>query len=338
MIWAVYLGLAALGAVVGGWRLLKPNRGRLSSLRFFLPRGFWSYALSTQQVGVVWFFIERIDYILVLNLGGLHTLGQYVAIATIAKTIPVINNFFLGALLPSLTSLIPSQNRTAASEVFSVHTRILLVVNAMTTCGLMLLATPLTAILGEKYSSLRFLLVLMVFLVGVASPGAVGATLLSSVGKQQRSVWVGLLQIGLFVLLFVNLWPRWGLLGAVLANGISMVISYVILLAVARRAAPVDPSVFKSYTIFAFVAVLAAVFSTVVKPATVGTGLAAWMVAIALFLTLARYRFTECMELLKWFVPDLPAARSKLVRPDAAFVSSSNMSSERNTYVASDVS
>src|SRR5439155_14435439 len=148
------------------------------------------------------------------------------------------------------------------------------------------------------------------------SPGAVGATLLSSVGKQQRSVWVGLLQIGLFVLLFVNLWPRWGLLGAVLANGISMVISYVILLAVARRAAPVDPSVFKSYTIFAFVAVLAAVFSTVVKPATVGTGLAAWMVAIALFLTLARYRFTECMELLKWFVPDLPAARSKLVRPD----------------------
>jgi O-antigen/teichoic acid export membrane protein len=237
LIWGIYLGLTALISMVAWWHVLRLNRcrGRWPGLRFFLPRGFWSYTFSTQQLGLVTFFIQRSDYLLMLNFGGLNALGQYVAISTIAMSIPLINNLFRDTLLPSLTNLIASRDLDAASEVLAVHIRILFLADAAATCGLILLAGPVTALLGPKYASLRSLVVLMVVLVGLSSPGAIGSAVLASVGKQQRAVWVGFGQLVLFAALFGSLWPRWHLLGAVLASGLSLLLSNILLLVVTKH-------------------------------------------------------------------------------------------------------
>ncbi len=306
LIWGIYLGLVALSGTLGLLRLLRLESWRCQwkQLRFFLPRGFWPYTLATQQMGVVSFFINRMDYLLILNFGDLAYLGRYVTILTMAVIILVVNNFFLETLLPSLTNLVAVRNFSAASEVFSMHMRILFLVNTATTCGLVLLAGPITALLGQKYSDLSFPVSLMALLVGLASPGSVGGPVLSSVGKQQRNVWIGLGQIALHIGLFLLLWPRYQLLGAVLAYGLALVVSNLILLIVAKLSVPISfSSVAKNYAMFALVAITAALVETKLASFGPAAGLTAWCAALALFLFLGRYRFVECREFIRCLVP-----------------------------------
>ncbi len=313
-IWGIYLGLAALATAIGVRRLLQLNGWAQSGsrLRFLLPRGFWRYALSNQQVTLLGFLIQRMDYILILNLGGLAVLGKYVAITAVATMIPVVNNFFLDTLLPSLTNLVASRNLVAAAEVFSFHMRILLFVNAVTTCGLMLLAGSLMTLLGPKYVPLRFLVVLMVLLVGLAGPGSAGGALLASLGNLQRAVWIGLGQLALYTVLFLSLWPRWQLAGAVLAYGVSVLAANTLLFAVAKHKLPIDYSGSKDYVKFALVAVVAGSLAAALTPFRLSVALPAWAGAVGVFLWLARYRFAECRDLVCLFAPASRISRSSL--------------------------
>src|ERR1019366_2253446 len=101
----------------------------------------------------------------------------------------------------------------AASEVFATHLRILFAVSMVGTCTLVFLVGPITSLLGSQYRGDTGPFVLLIVLNGVATPGTAGGTLLSSMGKQQRSVWIGLVQVALLVLSFAVLWPRYNLLG-----------------------------------------------------------------------------------------------------------------------------
>lgn len=314
VIWGLYLGLVAVGALIGLWRLVRLNRWSRSDLRprFFLPIGFWRYALATQQVGLVSFFSERIDYLLMLNFGGLQLLGKYVAVANLSMLIPVVNTFFLDTLLPSLTNLVAARNYKGAAEVFAMHMRILFVVNTVTTTGIILLAGLLTTLLGDKYVSLRIPIVIMTLLLGLAGPGSVGDTLLTSLGKQQREVWVRLAEIGAFVGLFVTLWPHLQLLGAVLAYGLSILISNAILLLIAGFKNPIPFSVRADYAKFAIVALTTAALA--LRPLPIAFAVFVWPGAILLFLIAARYRIPECTALIQCFIPGRLNCRTQFER------------------------
>ncbi len=321
VIWAIYLILTAWTAALGLRQVLRLNRPS-HRLKFLLPKGFWRYTFATQQVGLVWFFIQRMDYVLILNLGGLELLGRYVAIASIAMLIPLVNSFFIDALLPSLTTLVASGSLAAASQVFTVHMRIVLIIDTALTCGLLLFAGPVTTVLGPQYVPLRSLLMLMVLLVGVASPGVIGGNLLASVGKQQRAVWVGVGQVGLYVLLFLALWPKWQLRGAVLAYGIAMLLSYALLLGTALRAAQMQFSVVRDYAVFGLVTVGVAVMTMNSQPLPIIIAVGMWAAAIGFFLMLSGYSVSECLALgrclLPWFSDTSPRralVEEKLTKP-----------------------
>ena len=305
LIWGIYLGLAALATLLGLVRLLRLPGWRCPwrTLRFFLPRGFWSYTLSLEQLSAVTFFSQRLDLILVLNLGGLKLLGSYVAIVVLGDVIRVAGRAFLETLLPSLTNLLAGRNLLAASQVLSLNLRILFLVYMAATCGLMFLAGPITGVLGARYVSLRVPFLLMALFLGLSAPAAVGGTLLSVVGKQQRAVWIGLGQVGLFTTLFLSLWPRWQLLGAVLATGISLFLANLALLAVAKSSVPIRFSVARDYLKFVLVASVGALVAMRSLPFGLGGDLLAWAGAVGLFLVLARYRFDELGQLLRYFLP-----------------------------------
>ena len=172
IIWSVYLGLAGPLALVGAVRIFQLC-GR-PHLRFHLPRGFWRYAVDTQIVGTVSFFSGRLDYILLLNFGGLAVLGRYVAIMAVAATVPIMNGLFMEALLPSLTNMIASRNSRGAGQVFMVHMRILFLIIVAGGSAIMLLAVPATELMGPKYRSVKDLIVLMTMFQSIASPGVYG--------------------------------------------------------------------------------------------------------------------------------------------------------------------
>jgi O-antigen/teichoic acid export membrane protein len=306
LVWGIYLALTALLWALGMWRLLlrKGRQSGLRSLRFFLPPGFWRYTLSLQENSVLGLVSGRLDYVLILNSGGLAVLGEYVALMQFAQTIQAAGNYFLDTLLPALTNLLASGNRAGASRVFSMHLRILFVFSIGVVCALMFLAQPLTALLGPKYVSLGRLLVLLLLFLGLSLPGSIGGTLLTSAGKQQQAVWVKMGQLGLFVILFFALWPHWGLLGAILAFGASLFASNVALLAVARFSGGLQFPAFSDYSKFVLVGGAAGAFAITVLPHHLFYLAApAWAAAVGAFLYLAHYGWAECLALARCYVP-----------------------------------
>ncbi len=305
IIWGVYLGLASLTTVLGARYLvgLESWKTNVNRTHFGLPQGFWRFTFSLQQLSALTFFIRKLDYLLVLNFGGLAVLGLYVAIISLADLTRVLAEYFLETLLPSLTNLLAAKNSEGASQVFSMNLRVMFIVSLGITSGLLYLVSPITALLGPAYIPLHHLFVLMLVFFGISVPGSVGATLLTSVGKQQQTVWVGLLQVGLMVLLFLTLWPRYKLLGVTLAYGISLAVTGVLVLGVAKWTGPVKFSALRDYALFALVCILAGVAAIRLSPVWMFAALPAWLATMGLYLVLARYRLAECRDLLHCFVP-----------------------------------
>ncbi|MGH9471234.1 MAG: lipopolysaccharide biosynthesis protein [Terriglobales bacterium] len=304
VVWGVYLVLIATAAAVGfrqlrtleGWRLC----GR--RLRFFLPPGFWRYVLTLQESSALAFLTARLDFLLVLNFAGLATLGKYVALLTVAQIVTVVNKSFIDALLPSLTNVLARRNYTAASQIFAVNLRILFAVNMMLMCGLMFFIHPIALLMGPTYVSLSRQFVVMILFFGLAAPGAIGSTALTSVGRQQRTVWVNLGQIALFSMLFMALWPKWHLGGAIFAQGAAVLVSSTVLLAVARFGVPFKIRVLYDYVLFVAVGAPAGVFALTYRPLSLPTALLAWVISVFAFLLLSGFRFAEVRSLVEVFV------------------------------------
>jgi O-antigen/teichoic acid export membrane protein len=304
IIWTTYLVLCALGVLVGLHRLFRLNswRGVWRSARFFLPEGFWSYTLSLQQFSALSFFSQRLDAILLLNFGNLALLGKYIALITFADSLRQISRFFLDTLLPSLATMVAAQNLAGAADAYRVHMRILFLANACITFGLILLAHPITVLLGAKYEGLTPLVSILALLIGLSTPSSVGNTVLQSIGKQQRSVGVALAQIAIYIALFAFLWPRWQLTGAVLAYGITWLVSNSLYFVIAELSSPFPVTITREYVAFAGTAVITAVLA---RTTDIGFafGLVVWIGSVASFLVMARYKLEECKKLMQLFLP-----------------------------------
>ena len=303
IIWSVYLGLSAVLGVIGAVKVARLFR--TPRLRWLLPAGFWPYALSTQQVSISSFLVRRLDYVLIVNLGGLSLLGQYVAVMLVAVVVPNVSEFFMDTLLPALTNTVAERNYAGAAQVFMMHMRLLFLATTVIGCAVSVLAVPATVIMGAKYASLGGLIILMAAANGIASPGAAGGTLLAAIGRQQLAVWARVLNLCLFVFLFLPLWRRWNLTGAVLACAISLVISHVILMAVALRTARIFPSIsglwLKAATVQAMVCSVALWW----MPLGFTSAALTWLGAMVLFLWWARYDRSEIRGLAHTFFPGI---------------------------------
>jgi O-antigen/teichoic acid export membrane protein len=167
----------------------------------------------------------------------------------------------------------------------------------------MFLARPLLHIYGVQYLPLANLVVILAILLGVSGPCRVGGILLSSVGKQQRAVWISLGQLVLYITLFSLLWPKWQLAGGVCAYGLSMFVQGPLLMIVAWKSVPFRLGMLKSYLMFCAVSLISVVVIYFSGPLPFVFGLLAWAIAMGLFLIAAGYRLAECRSLLKCFLP-----------------------------------
>lgn len=305
LVWGIYFGLAVIAVFMGMRVLMRSLQGHVgrNSFRPCLPRGFWKYTFSLQQLSFVGFLSRRLDVLLVLNLAGLATLGKYVAIISLADPIRILNGYVIDTLLPSLTNMLAANNHRGASEVFRLHMRILFLVNAAVTFIAVFLARPLLHIYGKQYLPEAGLVIVLSLLMGISIPLGISGILLSSVGQQQKAVWAGVVQLGLFVFLFYLFWREWHLLGAVLAYGISLFACRPPLMLIAAHHMPFKLHFTKDYTMFFIVALAAGTFLYFHSPLGIGSGILAWSLAMATFMMLARYSLSECRKLLKCFIP-----------------------------------
>jgi len=314
LVWGVYLGLALITFAVGMARLMRMEEwmSSLRSVRFFLPAGFWKYTLALQQMSVLGFFVFRLDMLLVLNRGGLELLGKYVAIVTVASTVWLANRLFCDTLLPALTNLLAAGQTRGAAEVFAANLRMLFAVHLTVVCAGMFLMEPLIALMGAQYSSERALFKLLILLFAMSGPGGMGGTLLTAVGKQQLSVWLGVFQLVLFISAFTLLWPKYQLLGAVLAIGGATILCQIGLLAISRYQGPLIFPWARDYFCFIVIGGLAGW-------AAIGLGrpgllacILGCTVPIGTFLFVARYKKEEILGLLNCLLPGRLKNMSKI--------------------------
>lgn len=305
LVWGIYLGFAVVTFVIGLKRLVKREEWRCSwrKIRFFLPKGFWKYTLALQQISALGFFLYRLDMLLVLNRGGLEVLGRYVAILTVASIVFLANRLFCDTLLPALTNLMAAGNPKAASEVFSANLRMLFAIHLTVACAVMFLMEPLVDLMGSKYSNEKALFKLLVILYALGGPGGLGGTLLTAVGKQQLSVWVGAIQLAIYLGAFTFLWPHYGLLGAVIAIGGSSLVCQIALLAVARLKGPLEFPYRRDYFWFVVLGSLAGCVAIGAGTPGFITGVLGCTVPIGAFLLLARYQRRELVGLASCLFP-----------------------------------
>lgn len=323
IIWGVYLGLTGVLLIVGAVYVLRLC-GR-PQVRFYLPSGFWRYAFDTQQVSAV-YYLNRVDYVLVLNFGGLAMLGRYVAVMTVAAVVPKMSALVMDTLLPSLTNMIAARNHSGAGQVFMLHMRVLLLVTVALTCAIMLLAVPITSAMGAKYRSVEGLITLMAMFQGIASPGLFGGTLLASIGRQRLAVWTGLLNLALFSFIFIGTWHRWNLSGAIVAYGLAILVSNSTLMAIALRTATIYPSIGGLWLKAALVQVAVGVIAFWPIPRGLTITVLVWLGGMALFFWLAHYNVAEIEGLVRTFAPNfslrlrqaLAAHAEKTVEPGVA--------------------
>jgi O-antigen/teichoic acid export membrane protein len=301
VIWGIYLAFTASLALVGAlriWRLCGSQR-----LRFYLPKGFWRYSLDTQMVSATSFLANRLDYVLILNFGGLVSLGRYVAIMSVGTAVPLLAGFFMDTLLPSLTNMVAARNEAGAAEVFKIHMRILFPVSVGASCAVMILAEPAVCVMGAKYATLDRLIIVSALLRGIETPGAYGGTLLASVCRQRLAVWTGGLQVLVFCILFVGLWHRWALAGAVVANGLALVVGGGAMMSIARRAARIYPSITGIWIKAAVVQIGVGVIALSGMPLGIVSGSLIWLAAVGIFLYISAYDLSEVRGLLRVFTP-----------------------------------
>lgn len=300
LIWCTFLAVAAIATMGGIARVYKQYRADLRQLRPVLPNGFWQYTVATQQVSMLGFWSSRLDSLLILNFAGLSALGQYVSILAVTSAIPTLNGFFLESFLPALAHSLAAGDNAAVASVFNFHKRILFLINATTSLGVMCFASLAIAILGPKYVDLREMLIVAALFTGLSVPLTVGGTLLSCVGRQQQAVWVGLIQSALFASLFVACWHHWALWGTIGAYGISLLIGNTMLMILGERCMPISVSIRREYS--ALFAIL--VVCTLVVLQLRGIAAAAcWFMALPCFMLMAGYTRQELVCLLRCFLP-----------------------------------
>jgi len=305
VVWGIYFALLFLVSAMGTRILFANLKGpdHSESFHAFLPTGFWKYTFSLQELSVLNFFSRRLDVLLILNFGDLGLLGKYVAIITLADSIRTVNRYIIDTLLPSLTNVLAEKNYGGATDVFVMHMRVLLLVNAAGTFAFMFLARSLLRVYGAQYLPLVNLVIVLAMLLGVSGPCRIGGILLSAVGEQQRAVWLSFGQVMLYVALFAVLWPKWGLAGGIWAYGLSMFFQGPAMMIVAWRNVPFQLKFLRDYLMFCAVSLISAVMLYFFGPFRLAYGVLGWAAAMAVFFLAAGYDYTECRKLLKCFLP-----------------------------------
>ncbi|MGH9468404.1 MAG: lipopolysaccharide biosynthesis protein [Terriglobales bacterium] len=307
--WYFLLMAGAAAAAARRWERCSATavRGRP---RWFLPAGFWRYTLGLQASSVLGFFATQLDMLLVLGAGGLRQLGEYVAIMALAALAMAALKLLLDAFMAAITHGEARRIRPGAEqdvqlsgELFRQCSRLLLPMILLLGAGLACLASPLLAIYGARYATLLPALRWLGPCAAIAGLNYLLGSSLSALGHPGAEVKAKCVRIAAYVALFFLLWPRLGIVGAVLAWGAAELPYQGMNLMYLRRLAPFPLRWRRLYPAYlAAVALLAAAVQWL-RPTGMAAGICLWACIGGVFLVLAGYSWQELRGHARIFLP-----------------------------------
>jgi O-antigen/teichoic acid export membrane protein len=305
IIWSTYLVLAILVTILAMRRLLRHlRRGHLREpIRFFLPPGFWSYTSGLQLVSILTFLSTRLDYVFILNAGGLVEFGLYVTLITLVSVIPTFATFVLDSLLPSLTNTLALRDYESSRRLTEIYLRFMLPCGMVAATFAIFFAHPLFAVLGPRYRDLVNLGLLAFPIAALQVLNWFVGTMFTAIGQPYGSVIVQAGRMVVFCVAFWLLWAPYHLWGAIVAWGIAELSNQVIGLFLLLRRMPFRFSFVPTYLAFLLIVGLSAVFARYAQNKGLLISGATWLALVAGFFLAARYSWSEIRRLTLMVLP-----------------------------------
>jgi O-antigen/teichoic acid export membrane protein len=310
VIWINYLVLATLVTFLAMRRLLRHFQGSRfrESVRFFLPSGFWSYTSGLQAVSILSFLSTRLDYLFILNAGGLVEFGRYVTLITLVSVIPTFATFVLDSLLPSLTNTLALRDYDSSRHLAEIYLRFMLPCGMLAATFALLFARPLFALLGPRYQDLVTLGLLAFPIAALQVLNWFVGTMFTSIGQPYGDVIAKTSRMVVFCTAFWLLWAHYRLWGAVAAWGIAEVAYQGLGLFVLLRRMPFRFSFLPTYIAFLSIVGLAALSAEYLPNRHLLISGVVWSALIGGFFLLARYSWSEIRTLTLLVLPSRVSA------------------------------
>jgi O-antigen/teichoic acid export membrane protein len=305
IIWITYLGLATVVTVLAIRRLLShfSNFNLRESFHFFLPPGFWSYTSGLQVVGILTFLSTRLDYLFILNAGGLSEFGRYVALITLVSIIPTFATFVLDSLLPSLTNTMASRDYHSSRHLVEIYLRFMLPCGLLAATFAIIFARPLFAVLGPRYLDLVGLGVIAFPIAALQLLNWFVGTMFTAIGQPYGDVIAKTCRMVVFCIAFWLLWPPYHLWGAISAWGIAELSYQGLGLLILLRRMPFQFSFVRTYIAYLTFVGLAAILAKYLAGQNPLISFAFWLALIAGFFLAARYSWSEIRALAAMVLP-----------------------------------
>jgi O-antigen/teichoic acid export membrane protein len=310
IIWSTYLILAILVTILAMRRLLGhllSGRPRESG-RFFLPPGFWSYTSGLQLVSILSFLSTRLDYVFILNAGGLVEFGRYVTLITLVSVIPIFATFVLDSLLPSLTNTLALRDYDSSRHLAETYLRFVLPCGMVAATFAILLAHPLFAVLGPRYRDLVDLGLLAFPIAALQVLNWFVGIMFTAIGQPYGSVIAQTIRMVVFCVGFWFLWSPYHLWGAIVAWGIAELSNLVVGGFLLLRRMPFRFSFVPSSLAFLLIVGLSAVFARYSGNQGLLISGIVWLSLIGAFFLTARYSWSEIRRLTLMVLPSRVSA------------------------------
>jgi O-antigen/teichoic acid export membrane protein len=305
IIWLNYLLLATLVTVFAMRRLLRHLRKNHlpKPVRFLLPPGFWSYTSGLQAVSILTFLSSRLDYLFILNAGGLVEFGRYVTLITLASVIPTFATFVLDSLLPSLTNTLALRDYDSSRQLTEIYMRFMLPCGMLAATFALLFARPLFAVLGPRYLDLVSLGLLAFPIASLQVLNWFVGVMFTAIGQPYGNVIAQTSRMVVFCVVFWFLWSPYHLWGAIVAWGIAELANQVIGLFLLLRRMPFRFSFVPTYLAFLLIVGFSAVFARYSQNKGLLISGVTWLALVAGFLLAGRYSLSEIRKLALMVLP-----------------------------------
>jgi len=310
VIWSTYLALATVVTVLAMRRLLRhfPDSHFRESVGFFLPPGFWSYTSGLQVVSILYFLSTRLDYLFILNVGGLVEFGRYVTLITLVSVIPTFATFVLDSLLPSLTNTLALRDYDSSRHLAELYLRFMLPCGMLAATFAILFARPLFAVLGPRYLDLVNLGLLAFPIAALQVLNWFVGTMFTAIGQPYGDVIAKTGRMAVFCTAFWCLWGSYHLWGAIAAWGISEVAYQALGLFILLRRMPFRFSFIPTYLAFLLIVGLWALAARYLAGLNLLISATAWLALVGGFFLAARYSWAEIRRLTMLVLPSRVSA------------------------------
>lgn len=301
VVWVVYFTIIALGALAA-WSKLLPLMPP-SSKRFFMADGFWHFTGGLQASSVLGFVNSRLDFIFVVNFGGLAALGKYYAVISLSSVVANVSVFFLDSLLPALTNMLARRDSKGASNVAHMYLRMITPCLVALSSLVVLFAVPLLKVMGQRYTGLGKLLQIGGIVATVQSLNWLAGVIF---GATARPHYDAVIKVGRAIalpIIFVPLWHRYGMPGAILSWAVCEVLYQIIALVLINRNAPFRLEPWREYRGMAGTLGLVSYVAFRWPGAPIWSSAALWIFGIVMFFSIAGYSFTELRSMLISVLP-----------------------------------